>query len=54
MNTRTKNPSTLSADFLFKPIGLVYHTHYACISSPKVHIISRRLHLAFAIDFDTF
>ena len=21
----TKNPSTLSADFLFKPIGLVYH-----------------------------
>ena len=25
MNNRTKNPSTLSADFLFKPIGLVYH-----------------------------
>ena len=32
MNTRTKNPSTLSADFLFKPIGLAYHHALACIS----------------------
>ncbi len=30
----TKNPSTLSADFLFKPIGLVYHHALACISLP--------------------
>ncbi len=33
--TRTKNPSTLSADFLFKPIGLVYHHAIACISLPR-------------------
>ena len=32
--TQTKNPSTLSADFLFKPIGLVYHHALACISLP--------------------
>ncbi|MBQ6947884.1 MAG: hypothetical protein IJN42_07535, partial [Clostridia bacterium] len=33
---RTKNPSTLSADFLFKPIGLVYHHAIACISLPHL------------------
>ena len=32
--TSTKNPSTLSADFLFKPIGLAYHHALACISLP--------------------
>ena len=32
--TPTKNPSTLSADFLFKPIGLAYHHALACISLP--------------------
>ena len=32
--TSTKNPSTSSADFLFKPIGLVYHHALACISLP--------------------
>ena len=32
--TSTKNPSTLSADFLSKPIGLVYHHALACISLP--------------------
>ena len=34
--TSTKNPSTLSADFLFKPIGLVYHHAIACISLPHL------------------
>ena len=34
--TPTKNPSTLSADFLFKPIGLVYHHAIACISLPHL------------------
>ena len=34
--TSTKNPSTLSADFLFKPIGLVYHHALACISLPHL------------------
>ena len=34
--TRAKNPSTLSADFLFKPIGLVYHHAIACISLPHL------------------
>ena len=29
-----KNPSTLSADFLFKPIGFVYHHALACILLP--------------------
>ena len=34
--TPTKNPSTLSADFLFKPIGLAYHHALACISLPHL------------------
>ena len=44
-----KRPSRKTWSFLSIAKAMVYHHALACISSPKVYIISRRLYFAFAM-----
>ncbi len=50
--TSTKIPPTKSPNFLFKPIGLVYHHALACISLPhecRVYLHTIGVHISIGL-----